>query len=430
MRLFGGSKAALPSQRPLTPVLQQDERGIATLPLDILADILIDALPSPASTSGHSEDDALLLVRRTAHLSRLRTVCRAWRELLRGPFWRDIGVRETKRLEGLALSAKKNKDDAQSVRRLLYLDTKRTREDDCAVKESLKTLFKACPNLEVLCLIGAEVQVDLTSLVLQDTLLLDDISFYRVAFPPTALSRRPRLQSLRHLTVEGCLFVQSAEKHLFASLPTSSLDLRCLHNTHYSLSSQEKTSLLNPLSGLSSRQSHTLSGFLASPSLSSTLTALSLALEAKPSSIDTPVLASLRTSPLETLHLDLASPLPGGITWHQEHPELLLYARTVRAHPRNSDALVLLKDLVALFQRDAETGGGGGQEGRVFPYLRKVVLPFSWGESAVFQEYFDPELPYALAKLKSAVEARGAILEVETAKQASVWGKARFAWTE
>ncbi|BGP14085.1 hypothetical protein JCM10213v2_002025 [Rhodosporidiobolus nylandii] len=362
MRLFGGSKAALPSQRPLTPVLQQDERGIATLPLDILADILIDALPSPASTSGHSEDDALLLVRRTAHLSRLRTVCRAWRELLRGPFWRDIGVRETKRLEGLALSAKKNKDDAQSVRRLLYLDTKRTREDDCAVKESLKTLFKACPNLEVLCLIGAEVQVgalseknNLTSLVLQDTLLLDDISFYR---------------------------------------------------------------------------SHTLSGFLASPSLSSTLTALSLALEAKPSSIDTPVLASLRTSPLETLHLDLASPLPGGITWHQEHPELLLYARTVRAHPRNSDALVLLKDLVALFQRDAETGGGGGQEGRVFPYLRKVVLPFSWGESAVFQEYFDPELPYALAKLKSAVEARGAILEVETAKQASVWGKARFAWTE
>ncbi|GAA5969965.1 hypothetical protein JCM11641_000212 [Rhodosporidiobolus odoratus] len=442
MRLFSPGN---PAARAAHTVRDKDRRaqsggGIAAIPLDVLCDILLDSLPTPVSLSGDPVDDALHLVHRTTCISRLRGVCKTWRTLLQEPFWRDVAVRGPEKLEALSNCARKRKSEVEGVRRLLYLDTEPTRSET-PEKSAMKALLSVCKNLEVLVVVGGSFQVsalseknNLACLFLLDCMIFDDISWYKVAFPPTAMSRRPRLSTLRHLTLDGCFFGWAAEKHLLSGLSSTSpsFALSYRHNVQFSLSAYTQKPLAVPSLTSSAPPaallSHPLSVFLSSPVLLTTLTSISLTLDDHSfPAFDNSSLSQARHSPLQTIYLDLNNPPLGSHTWKQLHPALLVEAEAERYQPSERQVLVLVKNLVDLFRRDEQRGTA---EGPIFPRLRKVVLPISWGHDAVFQEYSQPGAGYYLQQLQEMLELRGVQWQVESMEQASLWGKARFTWRE
>ncbi|GAA5913174.1 hypothetical protein JCM6882_005808 [Rhodosporidiobolus microsporus] len=439
MRLFGGpGRPSLIQQPDKGKTNERSSAPITFLPLDVLQDILLDALPAAVSPSGRVKDDALQLVRRTRRLATLRRVCRAWRNLLERPFFAEVAVDGIKDLAAFALFAKQQQsDEAKNLEKLLVVGQPSTTNVDETTKTALKTLLKVCTGLRVLCLVEVDVEIsalsqknNLQSLFLHDCLIGDDLSYRRI-LPPLVTSNRPKLSSLVHLTVDGCLFVYRSDKYLRESLPPRLVG-SARHNVVHNLNFQSPLAFDFP-SG-TPILSPTLDEYLAClrtpPVPTRTSLALSLSKYVLSSSISESA-SNLRASPVRTLYLDFNNPVEGHVVWDQPHPDILIGAKAVRTQPGSHDALGLVKELTALFELDSEAAATAGQEKRIFPELKRVVLPYNWGSEAAFEEYFDlAELPYHLAKLKGLVEARGIEWEVETVEQASCWGKARFAWVK
>ncbi|GAA5829674.1 hypothetical protein JCM11251_000245 [Rhodosporidiobolus azoricus] len=447
MRLFNSEPLSRPASLGRTK--QTNERSsapITFLPLDVLSDILLESLPPPVSSSGRIKEDALQLVRRTKRLQALSSVCKAWRSLLEGSSSSEVAVNGTADLVALADYAKKHSPEASRVKKLLVVGQPSTKPGDETVKTALRTMLKAFLNLRVLCLVEVDVSVsvfctknNLRSLFLHDCLIGDDLS-YRRLIPSLGANNRVNFPSLTHLTVNGCLFVYRANKYLRAGLPRSgSLVSRCHHNALHNLNhSGPISTALSPPSVHAVDGQHTSSRLVSLPleeylsSLSTDPipphTALSLSLSAYQLTLPLSIqLSLLRLSPIESLYLDLNNPLEGHVVWSTPiSPEMTLGAKAVRQQPGSHEALGLVKELVAILQADQAQGGG---QGSVFPQLRKVVLPYSWGNEAVFEEYYSmADFPYHLAMLKRLFEARAVVWEVETMEQATVWGKAQLEW--
>ncbi|GAA6026779.1 hypothetical protein JCM8097_005855 [Rhodosporidiobolus ruineniae] len=360
--------------------------GIGTLPLDLLHDILLDSLSPAAATSGLTTDSACCLVARTAQLARLSSVCRAWRSVLRSTFLGEVAVPDDQ-LEVFARWARKHKDDAVEVKRVLAVGTMKgmnTQEE--RVRDALKGILRVCIGLKALALVKVDLQIStlseknsLKSLFLFDCLVLDDVSFYR-ALPPLAAARRPKLTTLRHLTVDGCLFTHRAEEHFLSSLPTS-FSVIYRHCAYWDSATWQQ----QPVESLSSispkawplESALPLADYLASPSTQSTLSALSLTLDpsnTSPRLLDPSSLSAFRQARIETLFLSLDNPRPGNVRWAQLHSEVLIGADVVRTAPSTRDILALVSLLVELFRLDGNAGSGVKEE-RIFPHLRRVLLP-------------------------------------------------------
>ncbi|GAA6001207.1 hypothetical protein JCM10207_007464 [Rhodosporidiobolus poonsookiae] len=424
MRLLRGAKTtAPPAARPAGA-----DRGLALLPLDLLSDILLDSLPCPASTSGHVDDDARQLVERTTRLAKLSRVCKTFKALLEGVFRTEVALAGSQQLYRFSKWAKKHKDDARRVKKLVYVDFTRSREDDLLIMDHYKRVFKFCTGIEVLCLVGAEVEVKLLggkspvhSLLLVDCLLQGSSLFIR---------GKPQLSNVRNITVDGCLYVGKAEDELLNSLSPESVTVFSFRRNYlYDYKAYTVTPRPDwPATSKSlprSRLSFTLPAYLSSPTPLASLTHVALAIDcAPPPPLEAALLTGLRASPLRTIYLEDGAE----VWWNLIHPELLVYAKAVRQLPETREAVPLLKGLVELFSSDAS--GEDNDEGRIFPELRRLVLPFSWGSDAVLEEYFDADLPYYLARLKGMLEARGVGWVVETAEEGSLWGRATYSWTK